>query len=287
MLVGVGSMDKDYYYENYGELSDVGISQIVSGILNILAHVSLMYGALKHNPTTLMVYLVSASLTTILEIVVLVLPLPFIGLMKVGPYWDIHFQLGKISTFVNAYSLIWGFHFYKEVKSGAVNNWPVNNRPLIELPYFSKCCSGSPLLTGSIYLAVIGMICGIMLVGVGSMDKDYYYENYGELSDVGISQIVSGILNILAHVSLMYGALKHNPTTLMVYLVSASLTTILEIVVLVLPLPFIGLMKVGPYWDIHFQLGKISTFVNAYSLIWGFHFYKEVKSGAVNNAQQA
>ena len=83
----------------------------------------------------------------------------------------------------------------------------------------------------------------------------------------------------------MYGSLKHNPTTLMAYLVSASLTTLLEIVVSVLP--FIGVFRIdySGIWA-SFLLGTISALVNAYSLMWVFHFYKELKSGVINNAQK-
>ena len=98
----------------------------------------------------------------------------------------------------------------------------------------------------------------------------------------GVLLIACGVLNILAHGSLMYGSLKPNPTKLMVYLVSASLTTLLEIVVSVLS--FIGLFRVG---GSTFLLGPISALVNAYSLLWVFHFYKELKFGVINNAQKA
>ena len=143
------------------------------------------------------------------------------------------------------------------------------------LSYFRKCCSGSPLLTGSIYIAVLGLLCGVLMVVLGSMIMHFLHTE-------GILLIACGVLNILAHGSLMYGSLKPNPTTLMVYLVSASLTTLLEIVVSVLS--FIGLFRVG---GSTFLLGPISALVNAYSLLWVFHFYKELKFGVINNAQKA
>ena len=72
----------------------------------------------------------------------------------------------------------------------------------------------------------------------------------------------------------MYGSLKHNPTALIVYLVLASLTFIFWIVVLAFAFGLI-------------MFGGINVLVNAYSLLWVFHFYKELKSGVINNAQNA
>ena len=140
---------------------------------------------------------------------------------------------------------------------------------LDKLSYFRKCCSGSPLLTGSIYLAVLGSICGLIMVGLGSMAADRGL--------FGILRIVGGILNILSNGLLMYGSLKQNPTALIVYLVLASLAFIFGIVELVFE-PESVLVILG-----------VTVFVplNAYSLLWVFHFYKELKSGVINNAQNA
>ena len=102
------------------------------------------------------------------------------------------------------------------------------------------------------------------------------------LNTVGTLLIVCGVLNFLAHGSLIFGSLKHNQATLMAYLVLASLKTLLVIVVSVLVL--FGLFKEGVYL---FIIGTISTLVNAYSLIWVFHFYKELKLGDINNVQKA
>ena len=150
---------------------------------------------------------------------------------------------------------------------------------LDKLSHFRKCCSGSPLLTGSIYLAVLGLIFGLIMVVLGSGSMINAGRN---VNTVGTLLIVCGLLNFLAHGSLMFGSLKHNQTTLMAYLVLASLKTLLVIVVSVLVL--FGLFKEGVYL---FIIGTISTLVNAYSLIWVFHFYKELKLGDINNVQKA
>ena len=75
----------------------------------------------------------------------------------------------------------------------------------------------------------------------------------------------------------MYGSLKQNPTALMVYLVFASLTFFFGTVVSV-----VGEQPTSVIYG-----GTLIVPVNAYSLLWVFHFYKELKSGVINNAQNA
>ena len=109
----------------------------------------------------------------------------------------------------------------------------------------------------------------------GGWDNGREYRNPSyHLSTPGILLTVGGVLDILSSGLLMYGSLEHNPTAPIVCLVLASLTFIFWIVVLAFAFGLI-------------MFGGINVLVNAYSLLWVFHFYKELKSGVINNAQNA
>ena len=111
----------------------------------------------------------------------------------------------------------------------------------------------------------------------GGWDNGREYRNPSyHLSTPGILLTVGGVLDILSSGLLMYGSLKHNPTALIVYLVLASLTFIFEIVELFFEFPSYVILG-----------GPVFVPLNAYSLLWVFHFYKELKSGVINNAQKA
>ena len=151
----------------------------------------------------------------------------------------------------------------------------------------TKCCCCVPLRTGSIVLSVLGLIGG-----VGMMLRDF--------SDW--SNVVSGILTILAYATLMYGCLKNHPTAVLVYLVLDAFSIILAIFIAIFCIAAVTFMfpqitdecAQARYTTEQCDSLKAATIVsvaslfvgiailNAYFWVCVFSFYKELKSG-VNN----
>ena len=77
----------------------------------------------------------------------------------------------------------------------------------------SKCCCCIPLRVGSIILAVLGIIGGLLNIG--------YYSNWG--------YVVFGIFYFIANGCLLYGAIKNNHAWVLVYLVFSGISIVLEI----------------------------------------------------------
>ena len=156
----------------------------------------------------------------------------------------------------------------------------------------TKCCCCVPLRSGSIVLSVLGLMGGVGMMLRGFSDW---------------SNVVSGILHILAYATLMYGCLKNHPTAVLVYLVLDALSIIFMI--------FIGILCIAavPFMfpdlpDACVQLKytteqcdnlkaatigfAASLFVgiailNTYFWVCVFSFYKELKSGVNNTVYKA
>ena len=151
----------------------------------------------------------------------------------------------------------------------------------------TKCCCCIPLRTGSIVLSVLGL-----MGGVGMMLRDF--------SDW--SNVVSGILTILAYATLMYGCLKNHPTAVLVYLVLDALAIIFSIFIAILSIAAVTFMF--PYIADECAKAMYTTeecdnlkaatigfaaslyvgiaILNSYFWICVFSFYKELKSGVKN-----
>ena len=156
----------------------------------------------------------------------------------------------------------------------------------------AKCCCCVPLRTGSIVLSVLGLMGGVGMMLRGFSDW---------------SNVVSGILTILAYASLMYGCLKNHPTAVLVYLVVDALAIIFTMFIAILSIAAVTLM----FPDITDECAKARytteqcdnlkaatigfaaslffgiTILNAYFWVCVFSFYKELKSGVNNTAYKA
>ena len=156
----------------------------------------------------------------------------------------------------------------------------------------AKCCCCVPLRTGSIVLSVLGLMGGVGMMLRGLSDW---------------SNVVSGILTILAYAILMYGCLKNHPTAVLVYLVLDALAIILMIFIAILSIAAATFM----FPDLPDQCEQLnytteqcdnlkiaaigfaaSLFVGIailYTYFWVcvYSFYKELKSGVNNTAYKA
>ena len=155
-----------------------------------------------------------------------------------------------------------------------------------------KCCCCVPLRSGSIVLSVLGLMGGVGMMLRGFSDW---------------SNVVSGILHILAYATLMYGCLKNHPTAVLVYLVLDALSIIVTIVIAILciaAVPFmfpdladtcVQLKYTTEECDVFKEYAPgfaASIFVgiailNTYFWVCVFSFYKELKSGVGNTVYKA
>ena len=151
----------------------------------------------------------------------------------------------------------------------------------------SKCCCCIPLRTGSLILAILGILCGIGTVA-------QYREQWGG--------IIQGIFYLLAYGSLLYGALKYNEKAVLTSLVITGLSIALGIIICIIAIANIetfnpqlanncaGLIVDGRMYvncddvksaAIGLTAGVfiIGSILNAYFWICNYSFYKELKEG--------
>ena len=152
----------------------------------------------------------------------------------------------------------------------------------------SKCCCCIPLRTGSIILAILGI-----LGGIGS-----FAQSRGQWTN-----IIQGIFLLLAYGSLLYGALKYNEKAVLISLVCIGLSIALGIVICIIAIANIEtivpelanncaaiideLHKTGITCDawksytIGITAGVFITLslLNVYFWICNYSFYKELKEG--------
>ena len=83
----------------------------------------------------------------------------------------------------------------------------------------SKCCCCIPLRTGSLILAILGILGGIGM----------FAQSRGEWAS-----IIQGVFYLLAYGSLLYGALKYNEKAVLMSLACTALCIVLGIVICII-----------------------------------------------------
>jgi len=152
----------------------------------------------------------------------------------------------------------------------------------------SKCCCCIPLRTGSLILAILGILGGI---GMFAQSRGQW------------ASIVQGIFYLLAYGSLLFGALKYNEKAVLISLVLTALSIALGIVITIISIANIEsivpqfanncasiideLHRIGLTCD-QFKSTTIGitagTFIaasllNVYFWICNYSFYKDLKEG--------
>ena len=154
----------------------------------------------------------------------------------------------------------------------------------------SKCCCCIPLRTGSIILAVLGLVGG-----TGNLALAIYYQLW--------PNIVGGILYLLSYAPLLYGALKYNKNAVLVSLICSGVLIALGIASCIIA--FASIETINPLLadncvairDVLNTLGLtcdqykstvlgmlagtliVGTLLNIYFWICNYSFYKELKKG--------
>ena len=143
---------------------------------------------------------------------------------------------------------------------------------------FSKCCCCVPLRTGSIVLAIIGLLYGIVPFTTPewiSMIGFWLWKTY-----------ILGALYLFGYAALLFGALKYNDKAVLVNLVCTPiiivLTTIMGIwlIVEIVRFEMVGCLEC---W-VQLVLLIVSAFLNGYFWLCNYSFYKELKGGNENPA---
>ena len=153
----------------------------------------------------------------------------------------------------------------------------------------SKCCCCVPLRTGSLILAILGILGGIFS----------FAGSRGEWSS-----IIQGIFYLLSYGFLLFGAIKYNEKAVLVCLVLTAVSIIMGVVFCIIALANIEMIvpqlanncaamideldKLGMTCDqlksatIGISAGTFiaASLVNVYFWICNYSFYKELKEGA-------
>ena len=155
----------------------------------------------------------------------------------------------------------------------------------------SKCCCCVPLRTGSIILAILGILGGIFAFAISR----------GQWSS-----IVEGIFYLLSYGFLLFGAIKYNEKAVLVCLVLSAASIILGVVFCIIAIANIEMIapklandcaamidelnKLGMTCD-QFKSTTIgivagtfigSSLVSAYFWICNYSFYKQLKEGGAS-----
>ena len=152
----------------------------------------------------------------------------------------------------------------------------------------SKCCCCIPLRTGSLILAILGILGGIGM----------FAQSRGEWAS-----IIQGVFYLLAYGSLLYGALKYNEKAVLMSLACTALCIVLGIVICIIAIANIEtitpqlanncaaiideLKKLDITCDAmkSYTIGVtagafiIGSLLNVYFWICNYSFYKELKEG--------
>ena len=154
----------------------------------------------------------------------------------------------------------------------------------------SKCCCCVPLRNGSIVLAVLGILIGI-LIGIGSFAKS---------GGFGLHIIVA-IFYLLAYGALLFGAIKYNDKAVLFNLVLTAIIIVLEIVGAIIVLSSIetfvpelaSCLSHMPESCDQIKAAAVGTaagicivssVLNGYFWVCNYSFYKELKEGNANPA---
>ena len=93
----------------------------------------------------------------------------------------------------------------------------------------SKCCCCIPLRTGSLILAVLGIIRGFAYFGLFAHFRQW-------------SSIVMAILNLLSYGALLFGAFKYNARAVLICLILTLLAIILGVIFSILSIAYIEIL---------------------------------------------
>ena len=152
----------------------------------------------------------------------------------------------------------------------------------------SKCCCCVPLRTGSLVIAILGILGGLGLLAFSK----------GLTGLIRWPNIVEGIFVLLAYSFLLFGALKYNDKAVLVYVVLTALSIIIgigfgiiaitniEIVVPALANDCKALHSFVDCDNLRFRIivtRAVKLFgvslVNIYFWLCNYSFYKELKEG--------
>ena len=152
----------------------------------------------------------------------------------------------------------------------------------------SKCCCCVPLRTGSLIMAILGILGGIGFFALSGGEWAY---------------IIQGIFYLLAYGPLLYGALKYNEKAVLISLVCIGLSIAFGVVLSIIAIA--GIETIAPQFAndcaaIIDELNKsnitcdamksytigitagvvvIEDLLNVYFWICNYSFYKELKEG--------
>ena len=140
-----------------------------------------------------------------------------------------------------------------------------------QIPSLSYFCFCAPLRTGSLILAVLGILFGI----IGFVPYD----------NLLLFNVIQGIFYLNAYGALLFGAIKYNDKAVLVNLVLTPNIIFLGIVGVIYrgislntATGIVAGIVGGIVW------GIVSAFVNGYFWVCNYSFYKELKKGNENPA---
>ena len=169
----------------------------------------------------------------------------------------------------------------------------------------SKCCCCVPLRTGSIVLAILGILGGIATFAQsGSMSSfchgSSFVHCHGSMSLFWFN-VIEGIFYFLAYGALLFGAIKYNDKAVLFNLVLTAIIIVLEIVGAIIVLSSIetfvpelaSCLSHMPESCDQIKAAAVGTaagicivssVLNGYFWVCNYSFYKELKGGSSNPA---
>ena len=158
----------------------------------------------------------------------------------------------------------------------------------------SKCCCCVPLRTGSLLIAVLGIL-GAIGIFVSSTNKQAYNKLVDHSTLLQWANIVEGIFLLLPYVFLLFGALINNDKAVLVCLVLTTLSIIIGIILGIIAILDIEILfpELGEWsknkwsersiWSYarSVEASKLMcpSLVQVYFWICIYSFYKELKEG--------
>ena len=157
----------------------------------------------------------------------------------------------------------------------------------------SKCCCCVPLRTGSIILAILGLLGGI---GTFATSKGFW------------GSYILGVVYLVAYGALLFGAIKNNDKAVLINLVFTGIIMVLTVILGIIVIASIGIFAPGlenncaaiASWLRQNQItcdqfkgttiGRaagiffVSALINGYFWLCNYSFYKELKGGNANPA---
>ena len=157
----------------------------------------------------------------------------------------------------------------------------------------SKCCCCVPLRTGSLLIAVLGIL-GAIGIFVSSTNKQAYNKLVDHSTHLQWANIVEGIFLLLPYVFLLFGALINNDKAVLVCLVLTALSIIIGIIFGIIAIANIEILFPQlAAWNASHSIWSYArctlsveatklmcpSLVQVYFWICIYSFYKELKEG--------